>query len=225
MRVCPLRRIEMKSLKVVIADDHAVVRTGLSALLSSMEGIEVAGVARDGREAVDRVLDCRPDVAIIDLSMPQLDGLGAIRELKRLVPNTAVLVLTMFDDDESVFEAMQAGARGYVLKGAEQEEIERALRAVVAGELILGPGAANRALAFFSSRPAQPGQQFPELTPREREILDALATGLSNSAIARRLGIATKTVANNISSIFSKLQVTDRTQAVIRARDAGLGRE
>lgn len=214
----------MNAITVVIADDHPIVRAGLSALLGSLNGIEIVGVAENGRDAVDKVLANRPDVAIVDLRMPDMDGFEATREIIRVAPDVAVLVLTMFDDDASVFTAMRAGARGYLVKGAEQDEIERAIRSVARGEAIFGPGVASRVLGFLSNpRPADSGN-FPELTVRERKILDLLAAGLANSAIGERLGIAPKTVANNVSSIFNKLQVADRAEAIIRARDAGLGR-
>jgi len=209
------------SIRVVVADDHPVVRAGLSALLDSLPGIEVVAVAADGRAAVKEVVVHRPDVAVLDLQMPGLDGFGATREISRAAPNVAVLVLTMFDDDESVFAAMQAGARGYVVKGAEQEELGRAVRAVAAGEAIFGPAVAQRMLRFFTS--ARMTDPFPQLTGREREILGLLAASLSNATIASRLGLSPKTVANHISSIFNKLQVADRAQAILRARDAGLG--
>jgi DNA-binding NarL/FixJ family response regulator len=211
-------------IRVVLADDHPVVRAGLAALLTSLDGIEVVGVASTGREAVREVITMRPDVAVLDLQMPDLDGFAATRELARSAPDVAVLVLTMFEDDDSVFAAMRAGARGYLVKGAEQEEIERAIRGVAAGEAIFGPGVAQRVLGFFSSPPVATVEPFPELSAREREILDLLATGLPNAAIAARLSVAPKTVANNVSAIFAKLQVADRAQAIVRARDAGLGR-
>jgi DNA-binding NarL/FixJ family response regulator len=210
-------------IRVVLADDHPVVRAGLSALLSSLPGIEVVGVASTGREAVREVVTLRPDVAVLDLQMPDLDGFAATRELARSAPSVAVLVLTMFGDDDSVFAAMRAGARGYLVKGAEQDEIARAIRAVAAGEAIFGPGVARRVLGFFSAPPVV-AEPFPELTDREREILDLLASGMSNSAIGQQLGLASKTVANNVSAIFTKLAVADRAQAIVRARDAGLGR-
>jgi DNA-binding NarL/FixJ family response regulator len=208
-------------IRVVVADDHPVVRAGLSALLDSLPGIEVVAVAADGRGAVKEVVMQRPDVAVLDLQMPGLDGFGATREIRRVAPDVAVLVLTMFDDDESVFAAMRAGARGYVVKGAEQEELGRAVRAVAAGEAIFGPAVAQRMLRFFTPPPAV--DPFPQLTAREREILGLLAAALSNATIASRLGLSPKTVANHISSIFNKLQVADRAQAILRARDAGLG--
>ncbi|MFF0266888.1 response regulator [Kribbella sp. NPDC004536] len=208
-------------IRVVLADDHPVVRAGLAALLSSLPGIEVVGVASTGREAVREVVTTRPDVAVLDLQMPDLDGFAATRELARSAPEVAVLVLTMFEDDDSVFAAMRAGARGYLVKGAEQEEIARAIRAVAAGEAIFGPGVARRVLTFFAAPP--PTDPFPELTTREREILDHLAAGLSNQAIATRLDLAPKTVANNVSTIFTKLGTADRAAAIIQARNAGLG--
>jgi DNA-binding NarL/FixJ family response regulator len=211
----------MSDIRVVLADDHPVVRAGLAALLGSLQGIEVVGVAADGREAVREVVLQRPNVAVLDLQMPGQDGFAATREITRAAPEVAVLVLTMFDDDDSVFTAMRAGARGYVVKGAEQEEIGRAIRAVASGEAIFGPGIAQRVLRFFATPPA--ADPFPELTAREREILNLLAAAMPNSMIATRLGLSPKTVANHLSSIFTKLQVADRAQAILRARDAGLG--
>ncbi|MFG1819493.1 response regulator [Kribbella sp. NPDC049174] len=211
-------------IRVVLADDHPVVRAGLSALLTSLPGIEVVGVAATGREAIREVVTSRPDVAVLDLQMPDLDGFAATRELARSAPDVAVLVLTMFEDDDSVFAAMRAGARGYLVKGAEQDEIARAIRAVAAGEAIFGPGVARRVLSFFSAPPPA-AEPFPELTTRERQILDLLAAGLSNTAIANRLDLAAKTVANNVSTIFTKLGIADRATAIIQARNAGLGSE
>jgi DNA-binding NarL/FixJ family response regulator len=214
----------MTDIRVVIADDHPIVREGMTALLTSLPGFTVVGVAATGRAAVREVVTTRPDVAVLDLQMPDLDGIAATKEITRAAPDVAVLVLTMFSDDESVFAAMRAGARGYLVKGAEQDEIARAIRAVAAGEAIFGPAVAQRVLGFFSAAPTTPDVPFPELTDRERQILDHLAAGLPNAAIATRLGVAPKTVANNVSTIFTKLQVADRAAAIIRARDAGLGR-
>ncbi|WP_186763056.1 response regulator transcription factor [Lentzea tibetensis] len=211
-------------IRVVIADDHPIVREGMTALLTSLPGFTVAGVAATGREAVREVVATRPDVAVLDLQMPDLDGIAATKEIARAAPGVAVLVLTMFSDDDSVFAAMRAGARGYLVKGAEQDEIARAIRAVAAGEAIFGPAVAQRVLSFFAAPPAAADVPFPDLTGRERQILDLLAAGLPNGAIATRLGVASKTVANNVSAIFTKLQVADRAAAIIRARDAGLGR-
>jgi DNA-binding NarL/FixJ family response regulator len=212
----------LAEVRVVLADDHPVVRAGLTALLGSLSGIEVVAVAADGHQAVKEVVLHRPDVAVLDLQMPGQDGFAATREIRRVAPEVAVLVLTMFDDDDSVFTAMRAGARGYVVKGAEQEEIGRAIHAVASGEAIFGPGVAQRVLQYFTA-PQPAAEPFPELTGREREILDLLARALPNSAIAARLGLSPKTVANHTSTIFAKLQVVDRAQAMLRAREAGLG--
>ncbi len=212
------------TIRVVVADDHPIVRAGLTALLGSIPDFEVAGVATNGREAVREVLLTRPDVALLDLNMPELDGIGATRELARVAPRVSVLVLTMHEDDEAVFAAMRAGASGYLVKGVEQDDIARAIRSVAAGEAIFGQGVAQRVLSSLQApTPAQ--DAFPELTAREHEILHLLAAGLNNSAIAHRVGVAPKTVANNVSSIFVKLQVADRAQAIVRAREAGLGRD
>jgi DNA-binding NarL/FixJ family response regulator len=217
----------MTAIRVVVADDHPVVRSGISALLSSLPGFTVVGMASDGAQAIKECQLAQPDVLILDLKMPGLDGLAATREITRSVPRVAILILTMFDDDESVFAAMRAGARGYLVKGAEQDEIARAVRAVASGELIFGPAVASRVAGFFATPRTAPtaARPFPQLTTREREILDLLAGGMSNAAIGARLGIAGKTVANNVSSVFTKLQVADRSQAIVRARDAGLGRD
>jgi DNA-binding NarL/FixJ family response regulator len=209
-------------IRVVIADDHPIVRDGLTALLGSIPGFAVVGVAATGRDAVREVILTKPDVVVLDLRMPDLDGFAATRQIVRAAPTVAVLVLTMFEDDDSVFAAMRAGACGYLVKGAEQDHIVRAIRSVAAGEAVFGPGVAQRVLGFFRAAPA--ADPFPELSAREREILDLLAAGLSNAAIGHRLGVAAKTVANNISTIFTKLRVVDRKQAMVRARDAGLGR-
>lgn len=212
------------TIRVVVADDHPIVRTGLTALLGSLPDFEVVGVASDGREAVREVIATKPDVALLDLHMPGLDGIAATRELARIAPRVAVLVLTMYDDDESVFAAMRAGARGYLVKGVEQENIARAITSVAAGEAIFGPGVAQRVLSLLRSPPPSAEVAFPELTTRERQVLDLLAAGLNNAAIGQRTGLAPKTVANNVSAIFAKLQVADRAQAIVRARDAGMGR-
>lgn len=194
--------------RVVLADDHPVVRDGLSALLGSVPGIEVVGTAATGREAVRAAVTLRPRVVVLDVQMPDLDGIGAAREICKVAPDVAVLMLTMFDDDDSVFAAMRAGARGYVLKGANQDEIVRAIRAVSAGEAIFGPGVARRVLGQLSG-PAAAAHPFPELTPREREVLELLAAGVSTAAIGARLGLATKTVTNHASMLFAKLQVSN----------------
>jgi DNA-binding NarL/FixJ family response regulator len=211
-------------LTVVLVDDHPVVRGGLRALLESFDGFAVVGEAADGEAAVREVQLRRPDAVIMDVMMPHVDGVEATRRIVRACPGTAVLVLSMAEDDDVVFSAMQAGARGYLLKGAAQEEIERALKAVVAGEVIFGPAVATRVLGLFGRAPVV-ADPFPQLTPRERDVLDLVARGLRNAVIGERLGMAPKTVANHLSAIFAKLQVTDRSAAIVRARDGGLGRD
>ncbi len=214
----------MSDIRVVIADDHPIVRDGLTALLASIPGFTVVAQAGNGKEAVQEVVMHRPDVALVDLQMPELDGFEATRQISRVAPEVAVLVLTMHDDDDSVFAAMRAGARGYLVKGAEQDNITSAIRAVAAGEAIFGSGVAQKLLTFFAAGPSANTAPFPELSAREVQILDLLAGGLSNATIAQRLSLAPKTVANHVSSIFMKLQVAGRPQAIVRARDAGLGR-
>ena len=211
-------------IRVLVADDHPVVRQGLCALLESLDGFEVVAVASNGRAAVREAVLHRPDVALLDLQMPDLDGFAAIRELATAAPDVAVCVLTMFDDDDSLFTAMQAGARGYLLKGAEQEDIARAIQAVARGEVLFAPEVAGRVLGRLSGPVERRGSPFPQLTPRELEILDLLATGRPTADIAQRLGLSVKTVGNNVSSILAKLGLTDRVQAAVVARDAGLGR-
>ena len=214
----------MTDIRVLIADDHPVVRDGLRALLGSVPGYDVVAEAENGADAVREAVLHTPDVALVDLQMPGLDGFKATEEIGRAVPSVAVLILTMHEDDDSVFAAMRAGARGYLVKGASQDQILGGITAVARGEAIFGPGVAQRVLAFFRAGPSAAEPAFPELTRREREILDLLAAGLSNAAIGARLHLAPKTVANNVSSIFGTLQVAGRPEAIVRARDAGLGR-
>lgn len=209
------------TLTVVLADDHPVVRDGLSALLGSVDGIDVVAVAADGREAVRAAVTLRPDVVVLDVQMPGGDGVAAAAEIARAAPGVAVLMLTMFDDDSSVLAAMRAGALGYVLKGATQAEIVRAITAVAAGEAIFGPGIARRVLTLLAT-PAS-ADPFPQLTAREREVLELLAAGLPMATVAVRLGLATKTVTNHASAVYAKLQVASRAEAVRLAKDAGLG--
>ncbi|MEP6648677.1 MAG: response regulator transcription factor [Lapillicoccus sp.] len=212
-------------IRVLIADDHPVVRRGLTALIDSLAGLEVAGEAADGESAVREVVLTKPDVVLMDVQMTGLSGIDATRRIGVAAPGVPVLMLTMYDDDATVFMAMQAGARGYLLKGADQAEIERALRAVVAGEAIFGPKVAARVLSFFASLPLTPtpDRPFPELTLREREILDLLASGRRNNAIAAELHLASKTVGNHLTTVFAKLQVASREEAIVVARDRGLG--
>jgi DNA-binding NarL/FixJ family response regulator len=211
------------TIRVLLADDHPVVRRGLAALLGTLPDFEVVGEAVDGEEAIREAQLTRPDVVLMDVRMPGIDGVAATRRLRETVPDAAVLVLTMYDDDATVFTAMQAGARGYLLKGAEQDEITDAIRAVVRGQAIFGPGIASRLLDHFANPPAPAEDPFPELTPREREILELLAEGRRTADIAGTLHLSPKTVSNNLTTIFAKLEVADRTAAVIRARERGLG--
>lgn len=210
-------------IRVLIADDHPVFRFGLRALLQGEPDIEVVGEVTTGLEAVEMALKLQPHVVIMDLNMPELNGIEATRRIRDGNPEIAVLVITMFDDD-TVFAAMRAGARGYLLKGAEGQETLRAVRAVANGEAIFSPTIADRIMHYFAHTPSQPSlAAFPELTEREREVLALIAQGLTNQAIAARLVLSEKTVRNHVSNIFSKLQVADRAEAIIRARDAGLG--
>lgn len=212
----------MDVIHVLVADDHPMFRFGLKALLGAAPGLEVSGEAADGEAAVAQAASLQPDVVVMDLNMPGLNGLEATRRILQTSPHIAVLIVTMFDDD-SVFAAMQAGARGYLLKGTEPEAMLRAIRTVAGGEAIFSPNVARRVMDFFAHRqPDLPPQIFPELTERERELLALLAQGLTNAAIAERLSLSPKTVRNHVSNIFSKLQVVDRAQAIIRAREAGL---
>jgi DNA-binding NarL/FixJ family response regulator len=211
------------TIRVLVADDHPVVRRGMSALLSSLAGVEVVAEASTGAEALREAQLTRPDVVVMDVQMPAMDGVEATRRITALLPDVAVLVLTMFEDDETVLSAMRAGARGYLLKGAEQEDILAALHSVVAGQVVVGPGVAARLIAHLHA-PRPDGVPFPELTPREREILDRIARGRSNGAIAAELGLAPKTVGNHVSAIFAKLRVVSRAEAIVRAREEGLGR-
>jgi len=210
-------------IRVLIADDHPLVRQGLRAVLDTVTDIEVAGEASDGPGAVRRAVELRPDVVMMDLQLPGLHGIEATRQITAQVPQAAVLVLTMFEDDATIFAAVQAGAIGYLVKGADGNDIIAAVHAAATGQPVFGAGLAGRLRTWFAAPPAQDGP-FPELTTREREILDHLAAGLSNAEIGQRLHLSGKTVANNISTIFAKLHVTQRSQAIVRAREAGLGR-
>ncbi|WP_448811644.1 response regulator [Agromyces bauzanensis] len=215
-----------ESIRIVVVDDHPLYREGLGQALSGVADLEVVGVAADGAEAIEVVDELLPDVVVMDVQMPVLDGIAATRQLTARHPHLAVLMLTMAEDDDTVFQAMRAGARGYVLKGARQDDVARAVRGVASGEALFGPGVAQRIGAYFSRLAVSddPAGAFPELTRREREILDLVAAGRSNPAIAQELFLSPKTVRNNVSNIFAKLQVADRAQAIVKARDAGLGR-
>jgi DNA-binding NarL/FixJ family response regulator len=214
------------TIRILIADDHGVVREGLRAVLGSESDMEVVGEAATGKEVIERAAELRPDVILMDIQMPELNGIEATRRILEANPDVGVVVLTMFEDDDSVFSVMRAGARGYVLKGAPPSEILKVVRAVAAGEAHFGPEIARRLMSFFSEpSPASTQDIFPELSAREVEILDLIAQGHTNAKIAARLYLSPKTVGNHISHIFTKLQVADRAHAIIRAREAGLGRE
>ncbi|BDZ45865.1 response regulator transcription factor [Naasia aerilata] len=214
-------------LRVVLVDDHPIYRQGLAALLGSLGGVTVVGTAADGAEAIEVARAEQPDVIVMDVQMPGVDGIEATRRITGESPHIGVVVLTMSEDDETVFQAMRAGARGYLLKGAGQEEILRAMRSVAAGEAVFGQALARRVADFFAGTAGTAiaaVSPFPQLTSREQEILDLLAAGRSNPQIAQALFLSPKTVRNNVSNIFAKLHVADRAEAIIRARDAGLGR-
>ena len=210
-------------IRVVVADDHPIVRDGLRALIEASPGIELLGEATTGDEAIDLARAVRPDVVLMDLAMPGRNGIEATREIAAKGYATAVLILTMFADDESIFAAMRAGARGYLLKDAGNEEMRRAIEGVGNGEAIFGAGVAQRMVGFFARARELGVQPFPDLTDREREVLDEIARGASNSTIALHLGISVKTVRNHVSTILSKLMVVDRAEAIVRAREAGFG--
>ena len=207
-------------ISVIVADDHPVFRQGLRALLDEVPDIELVGEAADGEGAVAMALELKPDVVLMDLRMPGLNGIDATRKIVAAEPAVGVLVLTMFEDDDSVFAAMRAGARGYLLKGSEQEEVTRAIRSIASGEAIFGPAIARRLIGYFSSASTE---AFPELTAREREVLELIAEGRNNQAIAEQLVLSLKTVRNHVSNVFNKLQVTDRAGAIVKAREAGMG--
>jgi len=217
-------------IKVLIADDHVFYREGVRALLSSVHEIEVVGEANDGEEAIAQANDLKPNVILMDLKMPGMNGIDATRKIHETNPNIGVLVITMFDDDDSVFAAMRAGARGYLLKDADKDEVVRAIIAVERGEAIFSPAIAQRMMQYFSSSPSASSKknqpdEFAELTERELEILDLIAQGHNNLTISNKLSLSIKTVQNYVSSILTKLQVADRSQAIVRAREAGLGKQ
>jgi DNA-binding NarL/FixJ family response regulator len=220
----------MEQIRILIADDHPVFRFGLRALLNAMPDTEVVGEVTDGDEVIALAASLRPDVILMDINMPGLNGIEATRHIRETNPEIRILMVTMLEDD-SVFAAMRAGARGYMVKGAEPAEVLRAIRAVADGEAIFSPAIAERLIQYFTLpvatvRDAKTSPQappFPDLTERERAVLGLIAQGLTNSAIAERLVLSPKTVRNYITEIFSKLQIADRAQAIIRARNAGLG--
>ena len=210
-------------IRILIVDDHPLVRSGLRALLASQPEFSVVGEASDGTEAISQALALEPDVVLMDLHMAQMNGIEATRQILRAQPRIGVLALTMLEDDDTVFAAMRAGARGYLLKGADEAEVVRAIHAVAHGEAIFSPAIAGRLIQFFATvPPVPPAHLFPELTDRERQILGMIARGRSNAEIAEELTLSPKTVSNHVSNIFAKLQVVDRAQAVLRAQQAGI---
>lgn len=219
----------MDPLRILITDDHTLFRDGLTALFGSIADLEVVGEAASGEQAIAQAEALQPDVVLMDIQMqradgPAMNGIEATRRIVQTSPHIGVVILTMFDDDDSVFAAMRAGARGYVLKGAEQDEMLRVIRAVGRGEALFGPAIAARLMGYFSARGSTTAPLFPQLTEREREVLALIAQGHNNEEIARRLVLSPKTVRNHVSNIFSKLQVADRAQAIVRARTAGMGK-
>jgi len=209
-------------IRVLLADDHPMFREGLAVALSALPGVEVVADVASGEEAIAEAARLQPDVVVMDVNMPGVNGIEATRRIVGESPHIGVLVLTMFDEDESVFQAMRAGARGYLLKGADREDILRAVHAVGRGDAIFGPSLARRLIGYFASGRAG-AVPFGDLTDREREVLELVARGRSNAEIGRQLAISAKTVRNHVSNVFAKLQVSDRAQAIVRAREAGLG--
>lgn len=209
--------------RLLVADDHPAFRRGLELMLAGVDDVEIVGEAKTGLEAVELAAGLAPDVILMDLRMPDVDGIEATRRIARDKPGLGIVVLTMFEDDSSVFAAMRAGARGYLLKGADQDEILRAIRAAAAGEAIFGPEIAQRVIAHFAGGAGPSLAAFPSLTEREREVLQLVAAGKGNATIAHELMISLKTVRNHVSNVLTKLQVSDRSAAIVKAREAGLG--
>ena len=213
------------SIKVVVVDDHQIVREGLASLLGALDGIDVVGTAADGRDAVHVVAETAPDVVVMDIQMPQLDGIEATRMITGRQPDVRVVMLTMNEDDETVLSAMRAGASGYLLKGSGADEVQNAIRAAATGGMVFGASLAARVAAYFTGAAPQREEPFPELTDRERDVLKLLAAGKSNDAIAAELYVSSKTVRNAVSGIYAKLHAAGRAEAIIKAREAGYGRD
>jgi DNA-binding NarL/FixJ family response regulator len=209
-------------IRILLIDDSAAFRAGMTRLLTTIDDVEICGIAADGTSGLDLALRAQPDIVLMDLSMPQMSGIEATRALHQQAPHIGVVVMTMLEDDDAVGQALRAGARGYLVKGAPQAEIVDAIRGVHAGRAVIGAATAKQLNNLFGGNPA-PTDPFPELTPRERDVLQALAAGATTSQIAASLGLSGKTVRNHLSNIFTKLRVTDRTQAAIKARAHGLG--
>jgi DNA-binding NarL/FixJ family response regulator len=216
----------VSAISVVVVDDHQIVREGLSSLLGALDGIDVVGTAEDGRDAVHVVAETAPDVVVMDIQMPQLDGIEATRLITGRHPDTRVVMLTMNEDDETVLSAMRAGASGYLLKGSGAEEVQNAIRAAASGGMVFGAALAGRVAAYFAGSVQRQVEEepFPELTERERDVLRLLAAGKSNDAIAAELYVSNKTVRNAVSGIYAKLHAAGRAEAIIKAREAGYGR-
>ena len=213
-------------IRIVLADDHPVFRDGLRALIDRSPDLELVGEAATGPEAVAVAAANNPSVILMDIRMPGMTGIEATRQILQAQPDARILVLTMSEDDDSLFAAMRAGARGYLPKDADSEDLVRAIRAVAVGDVIFGESIATRLQSFFRADRGRPASDpFPELTDREDEVLELIARGRSNGEIARRLEISDKTVRNHVANIFNKLHVADRSQAIVRAREAGLGRD
>lgn len=215
----------MTKIKLIIVDDHRLFREGIKSLLAVTDDIEIIGEAEDGDSALKRVRELKPDVILMDINMPGLNGIRVTEQILAQQPQTRIIMLTMLEDDASIFHAMRAGARGYLLKGADPEEVLSVIRAVAEGQALFGPAIATRLMQYFkelSAAPAPSGTPFPELTERELEVLRLIAQGLNNQEIVQKLVLSPKTVRNHITNIFSKLQVADRAQAIVRAREAGL---
>ena len=215
----------MSDIRVVVVDDHQIVREGLSSLLGALDGIEVVGTAADGRDAVHVVAETAPDVVVMDIQMPRLDGIEATRMITGRQPGVRVVMLTMNEEDETVLAAMRAGASGYLLKGSGAEEVQTAVRAAASGGMVFGASMAARVAAYFTGAVPKAEDPFPELTDRERDVLRLLAAGRSNDAIAAELYVSNKTVRNAVSGIYAKLHAAGRAEAIIKAREAGYGRD
>ncbi|MGD8753730.1 MAG: response regulator transcription factor [Anaerolineales bacterium] len=215
----------MNPVRILIVDDHTLFREGVRAILKAVSDFEIVGEAATGEEAIDKVSTLKPDIILMDIQMPDINGVEATIKILKEHPEMGIIILTMLEDDDSLFSALRAGARGYVLKGADKAEMVKSIRAVANGEALFGPAIANRLTRFFKNPGRMKKQSaFPELTDREFEVLELIAKAHNNQEIAENLHISIKTVSNHISNVFNKLQVADRTEAIFKARDAGLGK-